>query len=251
MNEQLKNLQLPNLGQTHYVVQNRSVLSDINPVIVKGNNIQSNNHAVNPLSVSTSGPVVEHIMTAIPDNPIFIVVKDIVFNLIFSIPALRSKLNSLLDNPNLAVQEISTIYMEISTKIPEDEIDKLKQYVCQESTRTSLSSILQKSFTNIMSDGKIDMNDANHFLQLMFDIVNFFNQENALKEFNFTLSSDVVMFFLYFLIKCILILTLDGDEETNAVSLLDGSFKLISVAVMPISKLKCSVNPFSCCMSKK
>ena len=58
-------------------MQNRSVLSDINPVIVKGNNIQSNSNAVNPLSVSTSGPVVEHIMTYIPDNPIFIVVKDI------------------------------------------------------------------------------------------------------------------------------------------------------------------------------
>ena len=78
-----------------------------------------------------------------------------------------------MDNPNLAVQQISSIYNEISTKIPEDEIDKLKQYVCQESTRSSLSSILQKSFTNIMSDGKIDMNDAYHFLQLMFDIVFF------------------------------------------------------------------------------
>jgi hypothetical protein len=251
MNEQLKSLQLPNLGQTQYTVQNRSVLAEINQVVVKGNTNQANHHIVNPLSVSTSGPVVEHIMTSNPDNPIFIVVKDIVFNLIFSIPALRSKLNSLLDNPNLAVQQISTIYNEISSKIPVDEIDKLRQYVCQETTRNSLSTILQKAFTNIMSDGKIDMNDANHFLQLMFDIVNFFNQENALKEFNFTLSSDVVMFFLYFLIKCILILTLDGQEETNAVSLLDGSFKLISVAVMPISKLKCSFNPFSCCMPKK
>jgi hypothetical protein len=242
MNEQLKSLQLPNLGQTHYIVQNSSVLSE--GPLVKGNN----NQTVNPLSVSTSGPMVQHNMSVItPDNPIFIVVKDIVFNLIFSIPALRSKLNSLLENPNLAIQQISTIYNEISSKIPEDEIDKLKQYVCQESTRTSLSSILLKAFTNIMSDGKIDMNDANHFLQLMFDIVNFFNQENAIKEFNFTLSSDVVMFFLYFLIKCILILTLDGSEETNAVLLLDGSFKLISVAVMPISKLKCSFNPFSCC----
>jgi hypothetical protein len=241
MNEQLKGLQLPNLGQTQYIVQNRT------DVIMKGNNNQSNNNTVNPLSVSTSGPVVQHNMPIIPDNPIFIVVKDIVFNLIFSIPALRSKLNSLLDNPNLAIQQISNIYNEISTKIPENEIDKLKQYVCQETTRTSLCTILQRSFTNIMSDGKIDMNDANHFLQLMFDIVNFFNEENAMKEFNFTLSSNVVMFFLYFLIKCILILTLDGDEETNAVLLLDGSFKLISVAVMPISNLKCSFNPFSCC----
>ena len=245
MNEPLRNLQLPNLGQTPYVIQNRSELSNLTQI--KGNNNQSNSNTVNPLSVSTSGPLVQHIMPIIPENPIFIVVKDIVFNLIFSIPALRSKLNSLLDNPNLAIQQISVIYNEISTKIPENEIDKLKQYVCQESTRTSLSSILQRAFTNIMSDGKIDMNDANHFLQLMFDIVNFFNQENAIKEFNFTLSSDVVMFFLYFLIKCILILTLDGDEETNAVSLLDGSFKLISVAVMPISKLKCNFNPFSCC----
>lgn len=242
MNEQLKGLQLPNLGQTQYIVQNRS------DVVMKGNNNQSSTNIVNPLSVSTSGPIIPNSMSVIPDNPIFIVVKDIVFNLIFSIPALRSKLNSLLDNPNLAIQQISTIYNEISTKIPEEEIGKLKQYVCQESTRTSLSSILQKSFTNIMSDGKIDMQDANHFLQLMFDIVNYFNQENAVKEFNFTLSSEVVMFFLYFLVKCILILTLDGEEETNAVALLDGSFKLISVAVMPLSKLKCSVNPFACCL---
>ena len=143
MNEQLKSLQLPNLGQTQYTVQNRSVLAEINQVVVKGNINQANNHIVNPLSVSTSGPVVEHIMTSTPDNPIFIVVKDIVFNLIFSIPALRSKLNSLLDDPNLAIQQISTIYNEIITKIPVDEIDKLRQYVCQETTRNSLSTILQ------------------------------------------------------------------------------------------------------------
>jgi len=242
MNEQLKGLQLPNLGQTQYIVQNRA------EAVMKGNNNQSNTNIVNPLSVSTSGPVIPNSMSLIPDNPIFIVVKDIVFNLIFSIPALRSKLNSLLDNPNLAIEQISLIYNEISTKIPEEEITKLKQYVCQESTRTSLSSILQKAFTNIMSDGKIDMQDANHFLQLMFDIVNYFNQENAVKKFNFTLSSEVVMFFLYFLVKCILILTLDGEEETNAIALLDGSFKLISVAVMPVSKLKCTFNPFACCL---
>ena len=102
-----------------------------------------------------------------------------------------------------------------------------------------------------MLDGKIDMNDSNHFLQLMYDIIILFNQENSLKQFNFTLSSDVIIFFLYFLIKCTLTLTLDNEEETNALLLLDGSFKLISIAVIPITKLKCSINPFSCCMKKK
>jgi hypothetical protein len=265
MDEQLKDSQLSleiplptNIQQDKTVlpetnINNEQILSNIENVkqettVLSETNIDQVSLSINNNNTTISVPL--NNATIIPDNPIFIVVKDIIFSLIFSIPALRSKLTSLLDNSNLALQQILTIYNELKSKISENDLDKLKQYVCQESTRGSLTTILQTAFTNIMLDGKIDMNDSNHFLQLMYDIIILFNQENSLKQFNFTLSSDVIIFFLYFLIKCTLTLTLDNEEETNALLLLDGSFKLISIAVIPITKLKCSINPFSCCMKK-
>ena len=248
------NIQQDNTALPETNINNEQILSNIENVkqettVLSETNIDQVSLSINNNNTTISVPL--NNVTIVPDNPIFIVVKDIIFSLIFNIPALRSKLTSLLDNSNLALQQILTIYNELKSKISEDDLNKLKQYVCQETTRGSLTTILQTAFTNIMLDGKIDMNDSNHFLQLMYDIIILFNQENSLKQFNFTLSSDVIIFFLYFLIKCTLSLTLDNEEETNALLLLDGSFKLISIAVIPITKLKCSINPFSCCMKKK
>ena len=44
-----------------------------------------------------------------PDDPIVVVIKDIVFNLILNIPGLRTKLSALLETPNLVQTEIDLI----------------------------------------------------------------------------------------------------------------------------------------------
>jgi hypothetical protein len=181
---------------------------------------------------------------------IFVTVKDIIFNLILNNKSLRSKLNQLLETPNKAIEDISMIFNEISEKMTAQDVDSLRKFVCLENTRTSIGSILTNSFTDIMADGKIDLNDTNHFLTLIYNIVNLFNSHTENTEFQITLSADVILFFLYFIIKCTLVLTLDGEEETTALGLLDTTFKLVRISVLPISFKKCSCNLFAC-FSKK
>jgi hypothetical protein len=175
----------------------------------------------------------------------FNVVKDIVFNLILSMPGLRAKLDDILKAPNMAIDEISKIFNEIQSKVPEIEMNKLRNYIAIDSSKNTLLSILQSSFGEIMADGKIDIN---HFLNLIYNIITLFNETS--QNSSITISGDAVMFFLYFIVKCVLILCLDGEEETTAVGLLDSSFKLVSIAVMPLTKMKCSCNPFSCLKKK-
>jgi hypothetical protein len=100
---------------------------------------------------------------------------------------------------------------------------------------------MQTAFANIMADGKIDMNDAPHFLTLIHDCITLFSAE-ATNSNSVALNSSTVITFLHFVLKCILILTLDEPEETAALVMLDGSFKLVKLTVMPllISKKWCS-----------
>lgn len=183
-------------------------------------------------------------------NVIFNTVKDITFNLVLNIPGLRAKLNDMLNQPTMVIQEISKVYAEIQTKIPEHEMNKIRNYIALDTSRTTLTTILQKSFQDIMADGRIDMNDANHFLNLVYNIITLFNESSASYDSTVSISGEAVMFFLYFIIKCVLVLCLNGEDETTAIGLLDTAFKLVSISVMPLTKMKCSCNPFQCFKTK-
>jgi len=179
-------------------------------------------------------------------DPMFNIVKDIIFSLILTMPGLRTKLDDILKSPNMVIDEISKIFNEIQAKVPETEIDRLRQYISQDSSKTTILSILQTSFVEIMSDGKIDMNDANVFLNLIYNIIARFNDTS---QNNFiTISGDAIMFFIYFIVKSTIILCLDEEKETIAIELLDSSFKLVSIVVMPMTKMTC--NPFKCLQKK-
>jgi hypothetical protein len=180
-----------------------------------------------------------------PDDPIVVVIKDIVFNLILNIPGLRTKLSALLETPNLVLDEINKIFSELKQKISNQDIDNLRKYIGTETSRSSLLSILQTAFQNILSDGKIDINDTADFLKLIHDVVSLFNESSKTQNIQVTVSGEIIMEFLYFLLKCVLILTLDDPEEAIALRLLDTSFKLLSITVSPLMKMKCSL--FSCC----
>ena len=97
-----------------------------------------------------------------------------------------------------------------------------------------------------MSDGKIDLNDTNHFLTLIYNIINLFNNYTQNIDQEISLTTDTIFLFLYFTIKCTLILTLDGEEETLALGLLDTTFKLVRISIIPVSHKKCSCNLLSC-----
>jgi hypothetical protein len=223
------------------------IMLEIQPPNLLGNTVSNSVVAAANLMVVPPHVVAVKPATLPTVDPLFNAVKDIAFNLILQIPGLRAKLNNLLDEPNMAIQEISKVFEEIQTKIPQSEMTKLRTYISKDSSRSNLLNILMTSFQDILADGRVDMNDVNHFLNLIHNIISLFNQTSQETDMDITISGDAVMFFLYFIIKCILILCLEGPEETLAVSLLDSSFKLVSLAVLPLKGMKCKCNLFSWC----
>ena len=166
-------------------------------------------------------------------NPLIGMVQDVIFAMILNVPALRTKLQVILDNPSLIGAEINKVYDELKTKLTPQELEQLNSYACQDSSRRTIGSVMQTAFANIMADGKIDMSDAPHFLTLIHECITLFSADAASGN-SVTLNSNTVITFLHFVLKCILILTLDEPEETAALVMLDGSFKLVKLTVLPL-----------------
>jgi len=195
--------------------------------------------ALTPVPTAVPAPASTPIAAPVT-SPLIGMVQDVVLGMILNVPALRTKLQSILDNPSLIYAEISKVHDELQTKLTPNELMQLNSYACQDSSRRTIGSVMQTAFANIMADGKIDMNDAPHFLTLIHDCITLFATE-ATNSNSVALNSNTVITFLHFVLKCILILTLDGPEEDAALVMLDGSFMLVKLTVMPllISKKWC------------
>lgn len=172
--------------------------------------------------------------------------KNIIINLILSIKQLRVKLEPILNQPNVIYAEIFKVYEEVKADFTVSDIENIESVISITSCVNEVNGIFTTAFTSIMEDGKIDMNDAVHFMTFVHQIVNLFNEYTANQNFKVSLSSECILHFLYFIVKSILVLTLDGIEETNAVQMLDASIKLIKITVLPITKCKCNYFCFSC-----
>ena len=177
---------------------------------------------------------------------VFEFLKNIIINLILSIKQLRVKLEPILNQPNVIYAEIFKVYEEIKAEFTASDIENIESVVSITSCVNEMNGIFTTAFTNIMEDGKIDMNDAVHFMTFIHQIINLFNEYTANQNFKVSLSSECILHFLYFIVKSILVLTLDGVEEANAVQMLDASIKLIKITVLPITKCKCKYFCFSC-----
>ena len=160
--------------------------------------------------------------------------KDITFNLIFTIPFLRTKLNNILREPTLAINQIERVFDEFKDRLNRVQLESLKKYVCEDGIRDKLNFILESGFNKILSDGKIDINDAPQFNQLVYFIIKSFNNINQGKVYRFYVSSEHVMLLLHFILKSVFTLTLKGEEEQMAIGLLDTSFKLVQIEVLPL-----------------
>ena len=179
---------------------------------------------------------------------IFEFLKNIIINLILSIKQLRVKLEPILNQPDVIYAEIFKVYEEIkesNTSFTQSDIENLASVISITSCVNEMNGIFTKAFANIMEDGKIDMNDSVHFMTFIHEIINLFNEYTANQNFKVSLSSECILQFLYFIVKSILVLTLDGMEETGAVLMLDASMKLIRISVLPITKCKCNYFCFS------
>ena len=160
--------------------------------------------------------------------------KDITFNLIFTIPFLRTKLNSILKDPGLAINQIERVFDEFKDLLNRQNLESIKKYVCEDGIRDKLNFILESGFNKILADGKIDINDAPQFNQLVYFIIKSFNNINQGKVYRFYVSRDHVMILLHFILKSVFTLTLKGEEEQMAIGLLDTSFKLVQLEVLPL-----------------
>jgi len=177
---------------------------------------------------------------------IFEFLKNIIINLILSIKQLRVKLEPILNQPSVIYAEIFKVYEEIKAEFTASDIENIESVISITSCVNEVNGIFTTAFTNIMEDGKIDMNDAVHFMTFIHQIINLFNEYTANQNFKVSLSSECILHFLYFIVKSILVLTLDGVEEASAVQMLDASIKLIKITVLPITKCKCKYFCFTC-----
>jgi hypothetical protein len=257
--QQLQQLQQHQPQPQHFIpIQGDRVSSGGGVMIRQNQNKIATNGKTNPnaaLGFSISGipppaPALTPVPTAAPaltpdlipastpiaapvTSPLIGMVQDVVLGMILNVPALRTKLQSILDNPSLIYAEISKVHDELQTKLTPNELTQLNSYACQDSSRRTIGSVMQTAFANIMADGKIDMNDAPHFLTLIHDCITLFATE-ATNSNAVALNSNTVITFLHFVLKCILILTLDGPEEDAALVMLNGSFMLVKLTVMPL-----------------
>jgi hypothetical protein len=180
---------------------------------------------------------------------IFEFLKNIIINLILSIKQLRVKLEPILNQPDVIYAEIFKVYEEIkesNTSFSQSDIENVVSVISITSCVNEMNGIFTKAFANIMEDGKIDMNDSVHFMTFIHEIINLFNEYTANQNFKVSLTSECILQFLYFIVKSILVLTLDGMEERGAVLMLDACMKLIRISVLPITKCKCNYFCFSC-----
>lgn len=161
--------------------------------------------------------------------------KDVTFNLIFAIPFLqKARLSAMLKDPTLAINQIERVFDEFKDRLTQFELESIKKYVCEDGIRDQLNFILESGFNKILSDGVIDINDAPQFNQLVYYIIKSFNELNNGKVYRFYVSREHVMLLLHFVLKSVFTLTLKGQEEQMAIGLLDTSFKLVQLDVLPI-----------------
>jgi hypothetical protein len=176
---------------------------------------------------------------------VFVFIKNVILNLILTIKPLRVKLGAILNQPDVIYVEVFKVYEENKTKFTPTDIENIKTIVSITNSVTELNGIFLDAFTKIMEDGKIDMNDSIHFMTFMHEIIQLFNNYTASQNFKISLSSESVLHFLHFIIKSILILTLDEEQERIAILMLDASIKLIQISVLPIAKCNCNRGCFS------
>jgi hypothetical protein len=190
---------------------------------------------------------VKDMLSAYTENEqlVFDFIKTIILNLIVTIKPLRVKLGAILSQPDLIYVEILKVYEENKTKFTVSDIENIKTIVSITNSVTELNGIFLEAFTKIMEDGKIDMNDSIHFMTFIHEVVHLFNNYTTNQNFKISLSSESVLQFLHFIIKSILLLTLDAEQERIAITMLDACMKLIQISVLPITKCKCNRGCFS------
>lgn len=172
-----------------------------------------------------------------PSTPLVLLVSDVVIKLIFVVPALRTKLEHLLKQPTEVYARVKQLYNDIIQSAAAEDMKQLEVYLTQCTPQSSLIHVFETAFQNIFADGQVDLNDSIHFMALIHGVVTCFNKRTQTRTppTAIHVSSDCVILFLKFALKCIFALTLDDAQERQAVQLVDHSFQLLQLTVAPIT----------------
>lgn len=196
-----------------------------------------------PIVSDSNQPIVSNSITSeggsLPNEPLNIplvnLMKDVIFHMVINVESMRSNLNKILNTPSMITIEINKCFIELKDKITQNELDKLNNSLCNDTSKTNIISVLETAFNNILHDGKIDMNDAPYFLELVHNFVTIFTTNKK----NVSVSNETIVLFLHFVLKCIIILILNNDDEQQVLNLLDKSFELVKLTIPFKSKWCC------------
>jgi hypothetical protein len=192
-------------------------------------------------------------------NPLIAVVSDLVLKLLFEL-GLKSQLDKAASSPDVHVKaKVVAAFKEIQASLSPADVELLNTYFTTHAAQTQLFHIFSTAIKDILADGKVNAEDAGHFVVLVTQVVRLFNTSRPEAASaspgggsSTHISSDALFVFLYFVIKCVVVVVLDPAQETVALTLLTQAFELLKLTVAPIDiqlPTRCTAW-FSCCMSK-
>jgi hypothetical protein len=181
-------------------------------------------------------------------------VCDLILKLVFEVPSMHDKLSTLATQSASLYQQVQTLFDDVSAKLSPEDTENLTNYFASHHAQTQLFTLFRDAIQNVLADGKVDMNDAVHFITLVNRLVTLVNECDKNASQAIAISSDGVLLFLYFVLKAVLIFALDASEEKVALQLLQQAFQLVQLSVRPIdiqlSMPRCSCLPFMRCQKK-
>ena len=198
------------------------------------------NPATSSIPTTPPLPATPHVLVTL--------VCDVILKLVFEVPSMHNQLSSLAHHSATLTQQVQTLFDEVSGKLSAEDTQNLTSYFSSSSAQTQLFTLFRDAIQHVLADGKVDMNDATHFITLVTQLVTLVNECQKSASESITVSSDGVLVFLYFVMKAILIFALDASQEKVALQLLQQAFQLVQLSVKPIDihidMPRCSCMPF-------
>lgn len=169
-----------------------------------------------------------------PSHPLVTVIIDLVIKLFIHTPSMQRKLGSIASDSEQLHQSVEKLFLDVSAKLSTDDLNALTEYFTDQVAQNTLLGCFSKAFIAIFQDGVIDENDTVHLLALVHTVVSMFNSTKKRASKPLTISSEGIILFLYFVLKSILINTLEQDTEEAALQVLTHAFQLLQLSIKPI-----------------
>jgi hypothetical protein len=157
------------------------------------------------------------------------------------------KAHTKLDSGNLLIKrsKIDEIVIDVKSRLNLNDMKKIDAYLLNMEVINSVVEIATSNFETIIKDGKIDIDDAPHFLRMMNDIyvkVDKFNQQNV----KISISSNDLVELTGLLIKIIIVCMVTSNSQVKkVVEFIDSAILITKFGMKKTSwsfPLKCKCN---------